>query len=386
MTEKLVYNPEDMREIDPALLELFQDRAGVPSINVVKTPVNPTKMGRIIKHGSSLTDALLKVVKGMDLLDNENKLLTRHLYTGKNKYRNDHGFKTLEMLGKSVKKTLLHFPSDYLDNFVALLPKVLSYYVHLPPVALAEYAGLLVRITFHSLDRIMHCCHLIAVHASCRTILCHEVDAAVFRLAVASRMWAIAMYTKKFVSKVLQSIYGISVQLPVGKSYYKTDIVAKIFDGFTTDEKAMPDPSTFMPLADKVLEDIGEKVGRNFVAQEMKRRDKIVQEFSNPVLDFSFEKKYLGNNNNNSMKKKDVKKNNSDASNQFNFKSIEDVNNFIESQSKLRKINRKESVTRKLSQDEWKSLKRNVLAGLNHNQPNKSIKLCKQLICKALIN
>ncbi len=64
MTEKLVYNPEDMREIDPALLELFQDRAGVPSINVVKTPVNPTKMGRIIKHGSSLTDALLKVVKG----------------------------------------------------------------------------------------------------------------------------------------------------------------------------------------------------------------------------------------------------------------------------------------------------------------------------------
>ena len=149
----------------------------------------------------------------------------------------------------------------------------------------------------------------------------------------------------------------------------------------------MPDPSTFMPLADKVLEDIGEKVGRNFVAQEMKRRDKIVQEFSNPVLDFSFEKKYLGNNNNNnSIKKKDVKKNNSDASNQFNFKSIEDVNNFIESQSKLRKINRKESVTRKLSQDEWKSLKRNVLAGLNHNQPNKSIKLCKQLICKALIN
>ncbi len=48
-----------------------------------------------------------------------------------------------------------------------------------------------------------------------------------------SRMWAIAMYTKKFMSKVLQSIYGISVQLPVGKSktFYLT-LIAKLLQNF----------------------------------------------------------------------------------------------------------------------------------------------------------
>jgi len=378
-----MYDPENLREIDQALLELFQDPAAVPSINVVKTQVNPMQMSRIIRLGNNLKEALVKVEKGMNLFDNEHKLLARHLYIGKNKYRNDHGFKTLEMLSKSVKKTLLHFPSDYMDNFVSLLPKVLSYSVHLPPVALAEYAGLRARVSFHALERIMHCCHLIAVHGSCRLILSHEVHAAIFRLSVASRMWAIALYTKKFLEKALQTIYGISVQIPVGKSFYKNELLAKIFDGFTTDEKATPDPFASIPLADKILEDIGEKVDRNFVNEELKRRDKIVEEFSNAHLDFSLEKKYLQNNNND-IKKADKKKD-SDISTLFDFKSIEDVNNFLESQSKLRKINRKESVTRKLSQDEWKSLKRNVLAGLNPNVPNKSIKLSRQLLRQALL-
>ena len=161
-------------------------------------------------------------------------------------------------------------------------------------------------------------------------------------------------------------------------------MVAKIFDGFTTDEKATTDPFTSIPLADKILEDIGEKVDRNFVNEEIKRRDKIVEEFSSQHLDFSLEKKYLQNNNNINIKKDDKKKD-SEISALLDFKSVEDVNNFLESQSKLRKINRKESVTRKLSQDEWKSLKRNVLAGLNPNVPNKSIKLSKQLLRQALL-
>ena len=71
------------------------------------------------------------------------------------------------------------------NNFI--LFQVLSYSVHLPPVALAEYAGLRARISFHALERIMHCCHLIAVHGSCRLRLSHEVHAAIFRLSVASR-------------------------------------------------------------------------------------------------------------------------------------------------------------------------------------------------------
>ena len=123
---------------------------------------------------------------------------------------------------------------------------------------------------------------------------------------------------------------------------------------------------------------------RNFVNEEIKRRDKIVEEFSSQHLDFSLEKKYLQNNNNINIKKDDKKKD-SDISALLDFKSIEDVNNFLESQSKLRKINRKESVTRKLSQDEWKSLKRNVLAGLNPNVPYKSIELSKQLLRQALL-
>ena len=59
-----LYFPEDLREIDPALIELSQDPAAVPSINVVKTQMNPMQMGRIIKLGNNLKEALVKVERG----------------------------------------------------------------------------------------------------------------------------------------------------------------------------------------------------------------------------------------------------------------------------------------------------------------------------------
>ena len=65
--------------------------------------------------------------------------------------------------------------------------------------------------------------------------------------------------------------------------------------------------------------------------------------------------------------------------------SLQDLNDFFEEESKQRKSNRKSSRTRKLSQDEWKALKKQVLDNFKPKLPNKSIKASRKLIKSAIM-
>jgi hypothetical protein len=382
----LPYNPEELREPDPELLELLNEAA--PSINIVKIPVDNLTLREIISHQSNLRQALGKIEKGIKLLENENHLLTRILYKDKNKYRNDHGFKTMQMLRKSVEKASSNYPKAYLENLVSWLPQVVYSTVHLPPASLAEYAGLRTWLACHSLERVLHCCHLIAVHASCRVVLSHEVHAALLRLSIAGRMWAISIHTKKYVDEAMQSLAGCSNNIPIGRNFYSKELVAKIFKGYST--KKIASIPTASALADTSMTfDLGEKVSRSFIIDEKLRRQTVINEFSNPEISICYEKKKSnglslnpkGNISNNTETKK---KPDFDLSVLSNLKSLEDFKSFLDSENARRKVNRKESLTRRLPQDKWKALKREVSSSFKPNLPKKSAKLCRKLIRQAL--
>ena len=66
------------------------------------------------------------------------------------------------------------------------------------------------------------------------------------------------------------------------------------------------------------------------------------------------------------------------------LRSFEDLQSFLESETRHRKENKKSAITRRLSQDSWKGLKKNLLLSFNKKLPNKSIKLCRKMLKDSL--
>ena len=67
-----------------------------------------------------------------------------------------------------------------------------------------------------------------------------------------------------------------------------------------------------------------------------------------------------------------------------NLKSLDDVKAFLDSETVQRKLDRKSSRTRKLGQDAFKALKKQLVSDFNAKLPNKSIKLARKTLREAL--
>lgn len=377
---------KEFKEPDQRLLELVKERAA-PSINIVKTVVDPLSIKEIVGHRNKLRKALTKIDKGLTILQEENQLLKRILYRDSNKYRNDHGFKTMQLLKKSVDKSIENYPNTYLENLLEMLPQVISFPVYLPPASLAEHAGLRTWVAIHSLQRVIHCCHLIALHASCRVELQHEIHAAMLRLAISGRMWAVSNYTLKHMSLVMESLHGCSKSIPIGKNFYSEKNLERIFSSYVSKKTIVTLPSTLPQLSA-----IGEKISRSFMDEEKRRQESVLKSFNtSEKVPVSYRKEPIINSkaskkSSKESKEKNIAKTNEDIdlSNISNLKTLDDLKSFLDSETQLRKVNRKESVSRKFSQDQWKDLKKLVLSGFKPKLPNKSIKLSRKLLKEAL--
>jgi len=412
--EQLTEGADEMTEPDPRLLELVQEGLA-PSINVVKTAVDPLVIREIISHQTSLRKVLAIIDKGFKVLEVENQLIIRLVYKGKNKYRNDHGFKTLQILKKSVEKCLMNYPKSYIEEFLDMLPRVVHVSVHLPPASLAEYAGLRTWVAIQSLQRIMHCCHLSAVHASRRVTLSHEVHAAILRLSISGRIWVVAKFLLKHMATVMEGLYGCSQRIPIGKNFYCEEDLGRIFSGYT-------DQKSTVTLTEEVIEsfEVGCKVSRSYIDEEKLRQDSLVESFgwsekvsesdhrkenrslkkSKILESLSFsgmvaesdkkESKAVKLPNKEINKIKESKNNYEEIDSAiialYNLKTLDDLKSFLESETQKRKVNRKAALTRKLSQDQWKDLKRRVLSNIKPNLPKTSIKQGRKLIKEALFN
>merc|ERR1712192_130549 len=64
--------------------------------------------------------------------------------------------------------------------------------------------------------------------------------------------------------------------------------------------------------------------------------------------------------------------------------SLDQLKAFLKQETKMRKVSKKSCTTAKLKQKEWKNLKVEVLKAMNVKIPNKSLKLCRKILRKAL--
>merc|ERR1712179_251718 len=64
--------------------------------------------------------------------------------------------------------------------------------------------------------------------------------------------------------------------------------------------------------------------------------------------------------------------------------SLDELKEFLQKETENRKVSKKTSFTRKLNQEQWKAVKKEVQGQMNPKLPNKSIKFCRKLIRKAL--
>jgi len=64
--------------------------------------------------------------------------------------------------------------------------------------------------------------------------------------------------------------------------------------------------------------------------------------------------------------------------------SLDQLGAFLKQETKLRKVSKRSCITAKLKQEEWKELKAEVVKAMNERVPNKSLKLCRKILRKAL--
>ena len=64
--------------------------------------------------------------------------------------------------------------------------------------------------------------------------------------------------------------------------------------------------------------------------------------------------------------------------------SLDEIKEFMKKETENRRVSKKTSFTRKLNQDKWKAVKKEVLGNMNPKLPNKSIKMCRKIIRQAL--
>jgi hypothetical protein len=394
-------------EPDPQLLSLLEDAP--PSVNAIK--VNNLDEGclkNIVKARMKLLKAIQHIEKAISLLESEMALISRMIYRQRNQFRNDHGFKSVQTTKKSVEKCLQNYPRSSTKTLLNLLPQVCYNSVHLPDVSLTQYSALHIWLFKHSLNRVVHCCHLVTTQALSRFQLGHIWYVGALRLAIASRVWSLCIDMKKHVDEVLSALHTLSINIPVGTGLYSPEILNKIF---ITDqsEPLSEEEITFMSeIATKVENesfDMGVKIERPELSIKKENSktsntsyddvkiEKINKE-ANEVIDLEMEdyKNHVKSNNIKVEKPKDIlpvkrKKNevNVDISFIKNLHTFGELKCFIDEESKHRKISRKESRTRKLGQEDWKKLKANLISSFKPNLPNKSIKLSRKLIRQALL-
>ena len=339
--------------------------------------LNVEDLKAIVKCRSKVKDHQPEMAELTKTLQDESKLLDAFLYKNHNRFRNDKGYRTAKMLDKTLKK-LLDLP--YLEKLTDFLQFVPSHQqtTRLPTVAMSHYCQVLLTIAAKFLLKIDHLSRKSGLLNMQRLNLGHFWGFAALSLAVISRIWILCrnLLCKLEVcysnlGKMNQFLPGVPLGylLPEYLSQLLDDELRNFVENYLKSESLkhsahfgsnVLDVDAFLDLSEPVKRCLD--VTDSFEGETSVKRSKVEADKSNPTTPVSEEKKDCLS----------------------DIHSIEDFKKFIIEESNLRKTCKKTSLTRKLSQSEWKMLKKEVLCNLNPVIPNKSIKLCRKMIRKSL--
>jgi len=376
-----------------------------------------------------------EIENSLNKLAPELKLFSHILYKNHNRFRNDKGYKDLRMLEKSLQKLMNHHFMNSLENYLGFIPESSSstiVKVYLPTYAMGLHAQLQLYGAGALLNRVEMLSKNSALLDVQRLNLGHFWGVAAQNLAIVGRVWAVCRNLLMWVQICYQDMSQLLAELPSEDktvkmpenlfSFMPEDLVQQVEKTSIVDTKEVKskaESNENIVTVDSFL-DIGEPVKRevksninedqkkkpikdttyNLAALNKKRKnvlaigEPVEREMKCPLGDDQEKRPARDNNLNltalNKKRKMEVPKiDNSEKSTSrdvlSDIHSLEQLKDFLKSESESRKVSRKTSFSHKINQESWKLLKKDVLSNFNSTKPNKSLKLCRRLILNALM-
>lgn len=399
----------------------------------------------IIRSVNIIKPKLSSCETDITTLQFELKFLSQILYKNHNRFHNDKGYKDLRMLEKSVTKLLNFNFLRTVNNFLSLIPVIasVSLSVYLPPQSLSQHSLLQLYGAGALLSRVEICIVNSGQLLLQRLNLGHFWNVAAHELAVVARIWALARHLLTNVNEVYQILVLVSFNFPESggamlelpqdltqfiaadaKSGDKTltclEPIASITPGSSGDfcigepvQRTVSNPglhefdigvSIKREQADCLLGK--EKAGKldefyrksakcdkdtkdslTSINKKMKKEVKAAENLLQPPLKVNVANNIVLM----QPSQKDKVKREIDTSCKMDtiLTDITDINSlktFIEHENVARKTSRKTALSRKLNQECWRELKKEILSNINASKPKKSIKIGKRLIKERLIS
>jgi len=358
-------------------------------ISSVPQPINTTvacgslnveDLKCIVKSRNKIKSSQPDIVELYKSLKVESELLDTFLYKNHNRFRNDKGYRTAKMLDKTLKKLLgLPFTEKMID-FLEFVPSHWGQQsVRLPTLAMSNYCQVLLVIAGKFLQKIDRLARKSGLLNMQRLNLGHFWGVAALCLAIISRVWILCKnllckleLSYSNLAKINPLLPGTSLDYDLPQHLYQ--LLDEDLRTFVENSEAISNPPDDSTLdsgvnVDEFL-DLGEPVKREPDAEITNQELPLVKKLKVDVEITEDKEASLGK-----AEKKDCL---------TDIHSIEEFRKFLSEESDLRKTCKKNSFTRKLSQEQWKALKKEILSNLNPVIPNKSIKLCRKLMRKSL--
>ena len=344
-------------------MDLAQHHARPLNTTVLCPDISMVQLKAVITSRSKTKSALKEFSDNTTKLTEELKLLNTLLYKNRNRFRNDKGYKTMRMVEKTIEK-LLNIPlTTVLEDFLQFIPMCpQEARVQLPTLAMCRYCMLQTHLSAAALAKIEILCKRSGHLSLQRLRLGHFWGVAAVNLAILGRVWVLGRGLLLNCHHIFFHLTKIAGSLPGEDSVYKLpEDLAEFFpEGFqaSSEDDNMDHklPANVPAVTVDDFLDIGEPVKRKVfeVVKEDVKRLKLKEELE---------------------PKKDVL---------ADIHNLEEMKDFLKTETEMRKVSKKTAFTKKLSQDEWKDVKKQVLEFMNPKLPNKSIKTCRKIIRNAL--
>lgn len=366
---------------DPCLMK---EAVSPPPMNtLVPAPAEANVIKRIVQLRWQIRDALEGVDGNLSRFNEELNLLSQVLYKIHNRFHNDPGYRDLRMLEKSTKKFLGHNFLRSSNTFLSYLPSSPSC-SQLPTNLMARHAALQLYGAAALLDRVLMLCRLSGVSAFQRISLGHFWGTAAHQLGVVGRLWSIARHLILTINEAFSPLRSLVAVLPgneTGKSLPETlnhllpedcnlvkhrNIIKDLKEDASTVESQIYVDSFLdlgVPVQRSKIEALRVEAKDQFQSSEIEREELPEEQPAEASV---------------AMQK--IK-----TDTFSDFHSFDQLRTFLKQETKMRKVSKKTCITAKLKQEEWKNLKMEVLKAMNESVPNKSLKLCRKILRKALI-
>jgi len=333
-------------------------------------------MKTIIKSRTKIRSIEVESKDNIKILKDEFKLLHTLLYKNHNRFRNDKGYKTLRMIEKSLQKFLGAQFHSVLPDLLQFIPdSPLQTNVHLPTLTMCQHCMLQCLQSAAVLSKLEILCRRSGLLNMQRLNLGHFWGVAAVNLAVVGRIWVVARNLLTRHQIMFFHLLKISSHLPGLTAEYS--LPQDLFEFFPEDlkEQLQKDEKT-LEQEDNVESNVISVDDFLDIGESVKRKSEVISSKEDSDV------KKLRLSNESGKPHANAKPEEKDELSQIH--NLDELKEFMKKETENRKVSKKTSFTRKLNQDQWKAVKKEVLGNMNPKLPNKSIKLCRKIIRLAL--